>query len=446
MTILEDSTPPAARPAEITMSPEDEQLLERRYRVMGRNAPLFYDEPVHLVRGEGVWLHDASGRRYLDVYNNVPCVGHCHPHVVEALTSQAATLNVHSRYLNEKIVAYAERLCATFAPSLDAAMFTCTGTEANELALRMARHVTGGTGIIVSDFSYHGNSETLSALTTCFPTPEAFPAFARKVPVPDPYRDRQGRSDAELAAHFAAKVEAAVRSMQAQGIQPAAILIDTLFANEGLPDRVPGYVEQAVQIVRDAGGLFICDEVQAGFARTGDAMWGHQLTGAVPDIVTLGKPMGNGHPVAGIVTSRAHVDEFGGAANYFNTFGGNPVSAAAASAVLDVIEGENLAANCRKVGAYVRSGLDRLKERHAVVGNVRSQGLFFGLDLVNGDAQASPAPDLTKRLINVMRQKGVLISRIGQHDNILKMRPPLVFSTENADLLLATLDEALAAI
>lgn len=428
------------------MPANDAHLLERRYRIMGRNSPLFYEKPVHLVRGEGVWLFDADGKRYLDVYNNVPCVGHSHPQVVEALARQAATLNIHTRYLHEGIVAYAERLCATFAPSLDAAMFTCTGTEANELALRMARYITGGTGIIVSDFSYHGNSETLAALTTCFPTPEPLPAFARQIRIPDPYRDRQGRSDEELAQDFAVKVEEAVRSMQAEGIHPAALLIDTLFANEGLPERVPGYVEQAVRIVRDAGGLFICDEVQAGFARTGDAMWGHQLTDAVPDIVTLGKPMGNGHPVAGLVAARAHVDAFGGAANYFNTFGGNPVSAAAASAVLDVIETEDLAANCRNVGAYVRSGLDQLKARHPVVGNVRAQGLFFGLDLVNDDAQNSPAPDTAKRLINLMRDRGVLISRIGRHDNILKMRPPLVFSKENADVLLTTLDDALAAL
>ena len=423
-----------------------QDLLERRYQVLGRNAPLFYDRPVHLVKGEGVWVHDADGRAYLDVYNNVPCVGHCHPHVVGAIAGQAAQLNLHTRYLHENVVNYAEKLTATFAPSLDAVMFTCSGTEANELALRLARFQTGGTGIIVSDFSYHGNSETLAALATCFPTPEPFPAFARGVPVPDPARDRQGRSDAELAAVYVDHVRQALADMDANGIKVAAILIDTLFANEGLPERLPGYVEQAVELVRAAGGVFICDEVQAGFARTGDAMWGHQLTGVTPDIVTLGKPMGNGHPVAGVVTRREWVDSFGLVANYFNTFGGNPVSAAAGMAVLEVIEREGLQENSRRVGLYVLEGLERLWDKHAIIDNVRAQGLFFGLELVHDDADGTPATAETKRLINLMRDRGILISRIGRHDNILKMRPPLVFSTDNADLLLSTLDDAFASL
>lgn len=420
---------------------DTDRLLERRYRVLGRNAPLFYERPVHLVRGEGVWVYDVDGRAYLDVYNNVPCVGHCHPHVVEAIARQAGTLNLHTRYLHELVVDYAERLTATFANPLDAVMFTCSGTEANELALRLARYQTGGTGIIVSDFSYHGNSETLAALTTCFPTPEPFPDFARGVPIPDPAHDLGGRSEEELADTFAGKVETAVRELEASGIKVAALLIDTLFANEGLPGRVHGYVEKAVEIVRKAGGLFICDEVQAGFARTGDAMWGHQLTGAVPDIVTLGKPMGNGHPVAGVVTRHDWVDSFGLAANYFNTFGGNPVSAAAGLAVLDVIAEEGLQQNSKTVGAYVRAGLDSLLAKHAIIDNVRGQGLFFGLELIEADG--TPATATTKRLINLMRERGILMSRIGRHDNILKMRPPLTFSSENADLLLSTLDDAL---
>lgn len=426
--------------------PLDQALLERRYRVLGRNAPLFYERPVHLVRGKGVWVTDADGRDYLDVYNNVPHVGHCHPRVVDAIAKQVATLNIHTRYLHETVVEYAERLTATFDDSLSSVVFTCSGTEANELALRMARYRTGGQGIIVSDFSYHGNSETLGALTTCFPTPEPFPAFARKVAIPDPYRDRQGRSDEELAHHFAAQVDQAVKSLQADGIKVAALLIDTLFANEGLPQPVPGYVAKAVEIVRAAGGLFICDEVQAGFGRTGDAMWGHQLSGAVPDIVTLGKPMGNGHPVAGVVAPTALVDSFGVAATYFNTFGGNPVSAAAGMAVLDVLADEGLLQNARDVGGYIREGLDRLADRHAIIGNVRGRGLFFGLELVGGDDARTPATAETKRVINLMRERGVLISRIGRYDNILKMRPPMVFAREHADQLLSTLDDVLRAL
>lgn len=421
--------------------PDTDSLLERRYRVMGRHSPLFYERPVHLVEGKGVWVKDIDGRTYLDVYNNVPCVGHCNPHVVEAICTQAAKLNLHTRYLHENVVNYAERLTATFDDPLDAAMLTCTGTEANELALRIARFLTGGTGIIVSDFSYHGNSETLAAMATCFPTPEPFPSFARGIRIPDPANDRNGMSDEELADKYAQQVADAIRDLEASGVKVAALLLDSFFANEGLPDRVPGYVEKAVELVRKAGGIFICDEVQPGFGRTGDAMWGHQLTNVTPDIVTMGKPMGNGHPLAGLVTRREWVDSFGEVANYFNTFGGNPVSAAAGMAVLDVIEQQGLQENSRVVGAYVRERLDELMNRHEIIDNIRGRGLFFGMELV--DANGNPAAAETKHLINLMRDRGVLISRLGRYDNVLKMRPPLVFTKENADFLLTELDHAL---
>lgn len=423
---------------------DDSTLLKRRFAVLGRNAPLFYDEPVHIVRGSGVWVEDADGRRYLDTYNNVPHVGHCHPHVVDAISRQSAMLNLHTRYLHEAVVEYAERLTAKFADPLDTAMFTCSGTEANELALRIARFRTGNSGIIVSDFSYHGNSATLAALTTAFPVAEGFPAFARAVVVPDPGRDGGGRSEQDLAERYATQVADAVRSLQADGFGVAAILIDTFFANEGLPDPVPGYVARAVEIVRNAGGLFICDEVQAGFGRTGDAMWGHELSHVVPDIVTLGKPMGNGHPLAGVVADNQLVSEFQSASTYFNTFGGNPVSAAAGAAVLDVLEQERLQENARTVGAHVRAGLQRLMDKHSIIAGVRGRGLFFGIELI--DASGAPAGATTKRLVNMCRDRGVLLSRIGRHDNVLKMRPPMVFSTENADLLLSVLDDALGAL
>jgi 4-aminobutyrate aminotransferase-like enzyme len=376
----------------------------------------------------------------------VPHVGHCHPHVVEAICKQSATLNLHTRYLHENVVRYAERLTATLDPSLSTMMFTCTGTESNELALRMARYKSGGRGIIVSDFSYHGNSETLASVTTCFPTPEPFPDFARNVPIPDPYRDREGRSDEELGDLFAGYVADAIRSLQSNGIQLAALLIDASFANEGLPEPVPGYVAKAVALVREAGGALIADEVQCGFGRTGEAMWGYQLAGVVPDFVTMGKPMGNGYPVGGVAANGDLVDSFGLAATYFNTFGGNPVSAAAGMAVLDVIEQENLLENAKTVGAYVRAGLNRLMAKHDIIGNVRGRGLFFGLELVTDRAAKTPAGPETRRMINMMRDRGVLVSRIGRYDNILKMRPAMVFGVEHADLLLSTLDDALAAL
>jgi 4-aminobutyrate aminotransferase-like enzyme len=423
------------------MSDRDE-LLQRRHRLLGRNSPLFYDKPLNLVRGDGVWVHDADGRAYLDVYNNVPCVGHCHPHVVEAIARQTATLNLHTRYLDENLLAYAERLTSSFDASLNAMMLTCSGTEANELALRLARFVTGGQGIIVSDLSYHGNSTILAALTSCFPTGEPFPSYARAVKVPDPAHDRQHRSDDELATAYARHVQEAVDSLQSEGIKVAALLIDSFFANEGLPDRVPGYVEQAVEIVRRAGGVFICDEVQSGFARTGDAMWGHQRTRVTPDIVTMGKPMGNGYPVAAMVTRREWIDRFGLASHYFNTFAGNAVAAAAGMAVLDVIERQDLLKNSHQVGAHVRAGLEKLATKHPIIAGVRGRGLFFGVELVR-PVNRAPADEETKQIVNRMRDNGVLISRTGRYNNVLKMRPPLVFSADNADHMLSVLDDVL---
>jgi 4-aminobutyrate aminotransferase-like enzyme len=308
----------------------------------------------------------------------------------------------------------------------------------------MARFATGNQGVIVSDFSYHGNSATLASLTTAFPVAEDFPAFGRTVPIPDPSRDAPDGSHDGLAERYVAHVVDAVRSLDAQGVGVAAILVDSFFANEGLPDPVRGYVARAVEVVREAGGMFICDEVQAGFGRTGDAMWGHELAGVTPDIVSLGKPMGNGHPLAGVIAPNQLVSDFQTASTYFNTFGGNPVSAAAGMAVLDVLERESLQDSAKTVGAYVRRGLEKLRDTYPFVSGVRGRGLFFGIEVVDENS-GEPAPELTKRLVNSMRDRGVLLSRIGRHDNILKMRPPMVFGVDHADLLLSTLDDALGA-
>ncbi|BFT62685.1 aminotransferase class III-fold pyridoxal phosphate-dependent enzyme [Pseudomonas moorei] len=425
--------------------PED-TLLQRRHRVLGSASPLFYDKPLHLVRGEGVWLFDVDGRRYLDVYNNVPCVGHCNPRVVEAMHRQASTLNIHTRYLDEHVVRYAERLTATFAEPLDTAMFTCTGSEANELALRLARFASGGTGLIVSDYNYHGNSASLAEVTTALPSPEPFASHARAVPIPCLYHAPAGTTESQLAEQYAANIAAAIASMQARGIRPAALLIDTLFANEGLP-RVPAsFVNKAAALIRAAGGLFIADEVQSGFGRTGDHLWGHQAHGVVPDIVTLGKPMGNGYPLAGLITRKALVESFGRSAMYFNTFGGSPVAAAVGMAVLDEIEHLQLLHNAQSVGAYVQQRLHALAARHSIIGDVRGKGLFFAMELVRDHASKEPAGLEARKVVNDMRDNGVLISKIGAGDNILKLRPPLVFNREHADLFVDTLDHALSAI
>jgi 4-aminobutyrate aminotransferase-like enzyme len=421
-----------------------DSLLERRYRVLGRNSPLFYDKPLHLVRGEGVWLYDAEGKRYLDAYNNVPHVGHCHPRVVAALSRQAAMLNTHTRYLDENVVAYAERLTALFDPTLSMAMFCCTGSEANELALRIARDCSGGLGIISTAWAYHGNTAAVMQVSSLFTPEDQRGPYVRTVPVMDPYRERAGRSDEELATAYANDVKNAIDSFAAAGVPFAGLLFCTAFSSEGLPTVPSGFMAKALAHVHAAGGYFIADEVQGGFGRLGGHMWGHQKLGVIPDIVTLGKPMGNGHPLAGVIARSDLVNAFAGRNMYFNTFGGNPVSSAVGMAVLDVLEDERLLENAVSVGNYTLGRLKKLADRHALIGDVRGAGLFFAVELVTDRSTKVPAPAQTKRLVNLMRERGVLISRIGIHDNILKIRPPMSFSRQHADLLIETLDAVMA--
>lgn len=421
-------------------------LLERRYRVLGRHSLLLYERPLHLVRGDGVWVFDADGRRYLDAYNNVPHVGHAHPHVVEALARQASVLNTHTRYLDEGIVAYAERLLATFDASLSNIVFVCTGSEANELALRIARETTGHQGIISTACAYHGNSAAVAQISSLFTPAAQRGPFVRNIPVMDPYRERDGRDDAALSDAYAADVRRAVQDFAAHGVKLAGLLVCTAFSSEGLPLVPAGYLQKAADIVHEAGGLLIADEVQGGFGRFGTHMWGHAVLEASPDIVTLGKPMGNGHPIGGVVARSELIDAFENGSMYFNTFGGNPVSAAVGMAVLDVLEHEQLLANARTVGEYVVEGLRKLQQRHSIIGDVRGRGMFFAVEMVTDRDTRMPATAETKRIVNAMREKGVLISRIGMHDNVLKIRPPMPFSQEHADLLVSMLDEVLAAL
>lgn len=412
-------------------------LMRRRERLLGPRVSTFYRRPLQLMRGEGAWVWDADGRRYLDCYNNVPHVGHCHPRVVEAIARQAATLNTHTRYLHPTILDYVERLTDSFAAPLDTAVLTCTGSEANDIALRMARAVSGNTGVIVSDHTYHGNTAAVAQLSRTNPPPEGPGDHLRFVPAPDSYRD------AEPLAAFTAGVERAVAELQASGHGVAALLICPYFANEGFPSVAPGALERAVAAVRAAGGIVIADEVQPGFGRTGSHLWGHQRAGILPDVVTLGKPMANGHPVGGVVTSADTMAAFRESFRYFNTFGGNPVSCAAALATWEVLHEEGLQANAREVGDYARAGLRALADKHVCIGDVRGEGLFFGAELVLDRDDKTPATDYCDRVANAMRERGVLLNRLGIHYNTLKIRPPMPFSREQADLLLDTLDGVL---
>lgn len=418
-------------------------MIERRNKLLGPAYRLFYDEPVHIVRGEGVWLYDSDGQNYLDMYNNVPHVGHCHPHVVEALCKQIATLNTHTRYLHENVLDYAERLTAKFPDVLDTAMFSCTGSEANELALRIARACTGGTGLIVTDYAYHGNTKAIYEISVEDIPASEIPDYVLTVPSPDVYRGQHRGEDA--GERYADYINDAVAIFESRGVKPAAFIVDTIMSSSGVVATPPGFLKKAAENIRRAGGLFVADEVQPGFGRTGRNFWGYEVDAVIPDIVTMGKPMGNGHPLAATVTRRDLVDEFSTHAHYFNTFGGNPVSCAAGLAVLDVIEQEGLQENALKVGLYLNEGLADLASRHESIGDVRGDGMFKAVEMVSDRKMREPARSLAPRIVNALRKRRILVGSTGIDDNILKLRPPLVFSKENADYFLQNFDEVLAA-
>jgi 4-aminobutyrate aminotransferase-like enzyme len=366
--------------------------------------------------------------------------------VVEAICRQASTLNTHTRYLHEGILDYVERLTATLDKSLDTAILTCTGSEANDIALRMAQAVTGKTGVIATDHTYHGNTTAVSQLSTRMPPVGGYGGHVRHVPAPDGYRPLGEAGGEAFTDAWAASVEQAIHSLQASPFGFSALIIDPFFANEGFPHLPDGFLRKAAAVVKKAGGLLICDEVQPGFGRTGTHMWGHQRAGVIPDVVTLGKPMGNGHPIGGVVANSETLNAFRKAFRYFNTFGGNPVSCAAAMAVLEVLEDERLVENARVVGDYAQAGLRKLADKHDIIGNVRGSGLFFGCELVLDKNTKEPATALATAVINEMRDRGVLMGKLGIHQNATKIRPPMPFSKENADLMLSALDDVLAGL
>jgi 4-aminobutyrate aminotransferase-like enzyme len=420
-----------------------ENLLNRRRQAMGPTYRLFYENPVHLVLGEGVWLYDAHGRKYLDCYNNVASVGHCHPHVVGALSTQASRLNTHTRYLHENVVRYAERLGSTLPGDLKVCMFVCTGTEANDLAFRIARTVTGNDGAIVMENAYHGNSMVVTELSTAEYPAAQRPDYLVAIEPPNPYRGSYDYGDAELGKKYAALAGDAVEQLSARGRKPAMFLCDGIFDSNGALTAPPDYFKQVYQQIRAAGGLCVADEVQSGLCRLGENMWGFEDSDVIPDIITMGKPIGDGHPLAVVVTTPDIAREFSRKFHYFNTFGGNPVSAAVGLAVLDVIEKEGVLQNVHDVGAYLGQELNNLASRYDLIGDVRGKGLFYGLEIVRDRETLEPGKDEAMRIREFLRENGVLLSVTGPQDNVIKIRPPMVFSKSNADLLLEKLDHAL---
>ncbi|GAC67397.1 aspartate aminotransferase family protein [Gordonia soli] len=421
------------------LDPAARSLIGRRDAVLASSYRLFYQEPVAPVRGEGVHLYDADGNEYLDVYNNVPAVGHSHPHVQQKVSAQLGVLNTHTRYLTEPIIDYSERLLGLFPDALAKVVYTCTGSEAVDLALRIARYQTGARGIICTTHAYHGTTASAAEISPSLGPNNPVGSEVVLVDVPDTYRD----DPTAAAEDFAGRVRAAIGDLQERGVGVAAMIVDSIMSSDGVQSHPVGFLAPAVEAVHSAGGLWIADEVQPGFGRLGESWWGFQRHGIDPDLVVLGKPMGNGVPVAALVGTEAATERFGQDIRYFNTFGGNPVSIAAASAVLDVITDDLLVDNARVVGGRLDAGLRELAAAHPEIGDVRGSGLFIAAEFVSDPEAKTPDPAAAARIVNELRRKRILISASGRHANVLKIRPPLPFSGADADRFLTALSEVL---
>ena len=415
------------------------ELLDRHHLVMGDHAPLFYEEPLTLCSGDGVWLKDLNGDCYLDLYNNVPCVGHANPRVVENLAEQAATLNIHSRYLHEGVVTYVERLVGLHHDGIESAILGCSGTESTEMALTLARTVTGRQGLICTDATYHGNSSLVGRLSGLPVGVER--SGVKSISTPQLFRPiAEGLSDAELLQKHLDQLEVTINSFADQG-GFAGMMLCSILANEGLPDPPEGWFVEATAMVKAAGGLIIADEVQAGFGRSG-SWWGYEVSDFTPDVVCMGKPMGNGFPVSAMAASHEMVSKFRETHRYFNTFASSPLQAAAGSAVLDEIIENGLVQQVAHVGAGLKTALTDLQAEHPQMGDVRGSGLFIGIDWV---APGTTDPDVVgaQRMVESLKSRLILLGKAGQHGNVLKIRPPLVFQDEHAELFLEAFKDCL---
>ena len=434
-----DLMPNRYRPGEVALPEREAALIARRDAVLGASYRLQYRKPVHFVRGEGMWLHDPDGRAYLDFYNNVPSLGHCHPEVNAAMMEQAGRLSANTRYLEPRLVDYAERLIATFPAELDRVVFTCTGSESNDLALRIARLATGGEGVIVTAYAYHGTSAADAAVSPNLGDAVKLSPFVRMVVLPGV----RGVPDAQAADFLEAQVRAAILDLKRRGMGTAALLFDSIFSSDGVWVDPPGFIAGAVAAVREAGGLVIADEVQPGFGRTGAHLWGFERHGIVPDLVTLGKPMGNGFPIGAVVGRRAPVERFGVTARYSNTFAGNTVGIATADAVLTILQRDHILANVLATSQRLRTGLERIAGERPGIRAIRNAGLFFGVDIGLADSPPAVRRAMALAVVDAMRDSGVLISTTGQNEDTLKVRPPLVCEAEHVDLFLASIAAAL---
>jgi 4-aminobutyrate aminotransferase-like enzyme/Ser/Thr protein kinase RdoA (MazF antagonist) len=427
--------------------PDIEKTLSSRQNLLGKNLSLSYNEPLKIVRGWMQYLYDDTGRAYLDAFNNVPLVGHSHPRVARAVQGQMALLNTNTRYLHDNVNRYAERLTRLLPEPLRVCFFVNSGSEANELALRMAGAHTGREDVIVLEHAYHGHTNTLIDIS-----PHKFDGpgghgrkpWVHVAPMADDYRGCYRRGDADAGAKYAREVAEILDDLSQNGRGAAAFIAESVPSIAGQIVFPPGYLAEAYRYVRATGGVCIADEVQVGFARLGTQFWGFETQDVVPDIVVLGKPIGNGFPLAVVVTTREISDSFSNGMEFFSTFGGNPVACAAGLAVLDVLEEQHLQENALRVGRHFASRLRTLQEKHAVIGDVRGLGLFLGIDFVLDRETREPAPAQASYAVNRLRACGVLTGTDGPHNNVIKLRPPLIFSEADADLFAAALENILA--
>lgn len=437
-----DLMPNRFRPGETDLPGREAELIARRDSVLGASYRLQYRKPVHFVRGEGMWLYDPDGLAYLDFYNNVPSLGHCHPEVNAAMAAQAGRISANTRYLEPRLVDYAERLVETFPAEMDRVVFTCTGSESNDLALRIARHVSGHEGVIVSSYAYHGTSASVAEVSPNLGDAVKLSPNVRMVSLPGP----EGVPEAQAAEFFEAQVRAAIHDLNRRGIGVAALLFDSIFSSDGVWIDPPGFIAGGAAAVREAGGLVIADEVQPGFGRTGAHMWGFERHGIVPDLATLGKPMGNGFPIGAVVGRKGPMERFGAIARYSNTFAGNTVGIATADAVLTVLKRDRILENAQTMGQRLREGMERIASQQPGIRAIRNAGLFLGVDIGTEGAAPKARRAMALDVVNAMRDDHVLISTTGANEDTLKIRPPLVCGAEHVELFLAGLERALAKV
>ena len=423
-----------------------ENIKKLRDQYIGPSFSLSYHEPLHIVKGKGQYLYASDGKQYLDAVNNISHVGHCHPRVLAALEEQNRLLNTNTRYLHDNIVTYAEELTNKLPAKLDICYFTNSGSESNDLALRMARNYTGSNQTIVITGAYHGHTKAtieVSPYKYDGPGGAGSPNFVHQIPMPDSYRGKYRSSDGNIALKYADCVQQILDRLHNDSKQVSAFIAEAILGCGGQIFFPEEFLAAASTKVQQAGGLYIADEVQIGFGRVGSHFWGFESENARPDIVTMGKSMGNGHPLSAVVTTKEIADAFNNGMEYFNSFGGNPVSCAVGKAVLKVIKEEKLQANAFQVGAHLMDRLNDLKQRYNIIGDVRGRGLFFGIELIRDGKKLTPASDEAEKIVNDMKDHGILISTDGPDHNVLKIKPPMVFTKDNTDQLVETLDRLL---